>query len=61
MALQVNKKQLRTQYTRLALLRACGVLFGNQDKLRNILMQPIPTDQIPLIRYEGIWPKYKNC
>ena len=42
----VNKKQLRAQFTRLALLRACGVLFSNQDKLRHILLQLIPPEQL---------------
>ena len=44
----VNNKQLRTQFSRLALLRACAVLYRNQDKLRSVLLQPTPSLDVAL-------------
>ena len=43
----VNKKQLRSQFVRLAALRACAVVFGSQDHLRRILLQPALPDSAP--------------
>ena len=44
----MNNKQLRTQFSRLALLRACAVLYRNQDKLRSVLLQPTPSLDVAL-------------
>ena len=43
----VNKKQLRSQFVRLAALRACAVVFGSQDHLRRILLQHALPDSAP--------------
>ena len=40
----VNEKQLKKQKMRLVLLKACRVLIGSQDYLRQILSQPIAAE-----------------